>query len=269
MLESRVERAPPGALSATERAGFEPATQLSPRTRFPVALLRPLGHLSESDNLSVRLAGASPAEPGRRRVPLACARGLDRSLQVLPTGAEARFAGQHGRLAVVCANGGQSAEVPGTWSASIEWLVGRLAPLFPDLLFAELRYRIKSWKRLDLCVEDALAAIEASGAERALLMGFSMGGAVAGVPRRIRRWRACSAWRPGFPISSTSRRSAAAASTSCTARSTAGCPGIPGVSPSSSDEATNGRAGSASTARTRSFPAPCTASPCAARGVPS
>ena len=103
----------------------------------------------------------------------------DRSLQELPTGAEARFSGQHGRLAVVCANGGQSAEVPGTWSASIEWLVGRLAPLFPDLRFAELRYRVKSWKRLDLCVEDAVAAIEASGAERVLLMGFSMGGAVA------------------------------------------------------------------------------------------
>src|SRR5437870_5884240 len=30
----------------TERAGFEPATDLSARTRFPVALLRPLGHLS-------------------------------------------------------------------------------------------------------------------------------------------------------------------------------------------------------------------------------
>ena len=30
----------------TERAGFEPATHLSARTRFPVALLRPLGHLS-------------------------------------------------------------------------------------------------------------------------------------------------------------------------------------------------------------------------------
>ena len=29
-----------------ERAGFEPATHLSARTRFPVALLRPLGHLS-------------------------------------------------------------------------------------------------------------------------------------------------------------------------------------------------------------------------------
>ena len=38
----------------TERAGFEPATQLSPRTRFPVALLRPLGHLSERANLSAR-----------------------------------------------------------------------------------------------------------------------------------------------------------------------------------------------------------------------
>ena len=31
----------------TERAGFEPATHLSARTRFPVALLRPLGHLSK------------------------------------------------------------------------------------------------------------------------------------------------------------------------------------------------------------------------------
>src|SRR3954466_12074635 len=29
-----------------EREGFEPSTHLSARTRFPVALLRPLGHLS-------------------------------------------------------------------------------------------------------------------------------------------------------------------------------------------------------------------------------
>jgi hypothetical protein len=34
-------------LDTAERAGFEPATDLSARTRFPVALLRPLGHLSE------------------------------------------------------------------------------------------------------------------------------------------------------------------------------------------------------------------------------
>src|SRR5690242_2819289 len=39
-------RSPQRATEA-ERAGFEPATHLSARTRFPVALLRPLGHLSE------------------------------------------------------------------------------------------------------------------------------------------------------------------------------------------------------------------------------
>jgi dienelactone hydrolase len=97
----------------------------------------------------------------------------------LATGAEARSTGPQSRLAVVCANGGQAGEVPGTWSASIEWLVGRLAPRFGDLRFVEVRYRVKSWKRLDWCVEDALAAIEAARAERVLLVGFSMGGAVS------------------------------------------------------------------------------------------
>ena len=69
--------------------------------------------------------------------------------------------------------------MPGTWSASIEWLVRGLAPRFPDLRFAEVRYRVKSWNRLDLCVEDVLAAIGASRARGGLLMGFSMGGAVS------------------------------------------------------------------------------------------
>lgn len=81
--------------------------------------------------------------------------------------------------AVVCLNGGQSGEVAGTWSASLEWLVERLAPRFPGLRFAEVKYRIKSWRRLDLCVADARAAIRETGAERTLLLGFSMGGAVA------------------------------------------------------------------------------------------
>ena len=36
----------PSVCHQAERAGFEPATHLSARTRFPVALLRPLGHLS-------------------------------------------------------------------------------------------------------------------------------------------------------------------------------------------------------------------------------
>jgi len=76
-------------------------------------------------------------------------------------------------------NGGQAPEVEGTWSASLEWLVARLAPRFDKLAFAEVRYRIKSLNRLDWCAEDALAAIDAVAAERTLLVGFSMGAAVA------------------------------------------------------------------------------------------
>jgi len=97
----------------------------------------------------------------------------------LATGAEVRSTGSGGSLAVVCANGGREAEVPGTWGSTIEWLVGRLAPRFPDLRFVELRYRVRSWKRMEWCVEDALAAIDEARTERTLLVGFSMGGAVA------------------------------------------------------------------------------------------
>jgi len=104
---------------------------------------------------------------------------LPPSPEPLPTGAEIRFSGASSELAVVCVNGGQAAEVPGTWSASIEWLVSRMAPSFPSLRFAEVRYRVKSWNRFDLCVEDALAALEHAGGRRTLLVGFSMGGAVA------------------------------------------------------------------------------------------
>jgi pimeloyl-ACP methyl ester carboxylesterase len=96
----------------------------------------------------------------------------------LETGAEMRLTGE-GATAVVCVNGGQSAEVEGTWSASLELLVRRLAPRFRQLVFAEVRYRVKSWRRLEACVEDARAAMDAVGAGRTLLLGFSMGGAVA------------------------------------------------------------------------------------------
>ena len=123
----------------------------------------------------------------------------------LATGAEARLRGPASPLAVVCANGGQGRDVPGTWSASIEWLVGELAPAFPSLRFAEVRYRIKSWNRLDMCVEDALAAIEAAGGERTLLVGFSMGGLVCvrAAGRSDRRGRARArplASRPARPL---------------------------------------------------------------------
>jgi dienelactone hydrolase len=102
--------------------------------------------------------------------------------QRLSTGAEMRMTNPLDDLAVVCVNGGQGGDVEGTWSASIEWLVRRLAPDFPRLAFAEVRFRIKSWNRLGMCVEDAqsgLAAVSRAGARRALLLGFSMGGAVA------------------------------------------------------------------------------------------
>ncbi len=95
------------------------------------------------------------------------------------TGAELRLTGPRGAPAVVCVNGGQGGEVEGTWSATLEWLVHRLAPGFPGLAFGEVRYRVKSWRRLDWCVADARAAIEAMRPPRTLLLGFSMGGAVA------------------------------------------------------------------------------------------
>lgn len=40
-----------------------------------------------------------------------------------------------GAAAVVCVNGGRAGEVEGTWSASLEWLVRRLAPQFPEIVF--------------------------------------------------------------------------------------------------------------------------------------
>lgn len=97
----------------------------------------------------------------------------------LSTGAELRITGPVDECAVVCVNGGQSREVEGTWSASVEWLVNELAPRLPELGFAEVRYRVKSWRRLESCVEDARAAVDEVGAPRVLLLGFSMGGAVS------------------------------------------------------------------------------------------
>ncbi len=100
----------------------------------------------------------------------------------LSSGAEAWVTNGLEPSTIIWLGGGREAEEPGTWSASNEWLVRRLAPSFPELGFVEVRYRVKSWKRLELCVEDALAAVQSAlegGAERIALVGFSMGGAVA------------------------------------------------------------------------------------------
>lgn len=118
--------------------------------------------------------------PGGIRPPQSSS-GIVATLIRLETGAELRRRGPVGGDAVICVNGGRRAHLAGTWSASLEWLVARLAPRFPALQFAEVRYRVKSWELLDLCVEDARAAIDHVGACRTLLVGFSMGGAVSAI----------------------------------------------------------------------------------------
>jgi dienelactone hydrolase len=99
----------------------------------------------------------------------------------------------------VCLNGGKARAVEGTWSASLEWLVERLAARFPRLAFGEVRYRIKSWNELELCVEDARAAVREIAAARTLLLGFSMGGAVAVASadeRSVERVLGLAPWLP-------------------------------------------------------------------------
>ena len=98
---------------------------------------------------------------------------------ILTTGAEMRVTGPTQRAAVVCVNGGQARDAEGTWSASVEWLVATLAPRLPEIGFAEVRYRVKSWKHLESCFEDARAAVREVGTPRTMLLGFSMGGAVS------------------------------------------------------------------------------------------
>lgn len=96
----------------------------------------------------------------------------------LATGADIRITNERAPQAVVLVNGGSAKAVPGTWSATSELLTEALAPRFPNLVFAEVRYRVKTWNALDSCLADARAALELVDA-RTLLVGFSMGGAVS------------------------------------------------------------------------------------------
>lgn len=93
-----------------------------------------------------------------------------------------RRTGPEDGLPVVCLSGGSGGLLPGDWGGSIELLIRRLAPRFPGLRFHEVRYRVKSWNRLEMCIEDARSALDAARDPRGrgtLLIGFSMGGAVA------------------------------------------------------------------------------------------
>lgn len=152
----------------------------------------------------------------------------------LATGAEMRVTGPTGECAVVCVNGGQARQVEGTWSASVEWLVRRLAPRLPELGFAEVRYRVKSWKRLESCVEDARAAVYEVRAPRVALLGFSMGGAVsiaiANEPQ-VEEVVGLAPWIPDQLDVSTLRRKRLAVFHGALDR---WLPGVPGVSASHS-----------------------------------
>ena len=104
------------------------------------------------------------------------------TLRKLASGAEARIRNECAPQWAILVNGGTAKRVQGTWSATSELLAVELAPRFPGICFLEVRYRLKTWKELDSCMEDAVAALDlakAEGATDALLAGFSMGGAVS------------------------------------------------------------------------------------------
>ena len=101
---------------------------------------------------------------------------------LLASGAELRRTGPEDGLPVLCLGGGTGGEAPGQWNSGYRWLISKLAPRHPELAFHELRYRIRSWKHLEMCIEDAQAALDAVAdhdGRQTLLIGYSMGGAVA------------------------------------------------------------------------------------------
>ena len=101
----------------------------------------------------------------------------------------------------------------------------------PRLRFVEVRYRVKSWQRLDLCVEDARAAARRRRRRRAARCCSGSRWAGRSRSRRgraVRRARARTRALDPRPAARSSR-CAAGVSTCCTDRSTGGCPGVPGV----------------------------------------
>ena len=96
----------------------------------------------------------------------------------LDTGADARLRNEDAAVAAVFLNGGTAKTVPGTWSATSELLADEFAPRFPGVMFAEVRYRVKTWNELPSCIADAHAALDLAD-RPSVLVGFSMGGAVS------------------------------------------------------------------------------------------
>ncbi|HEY7380637.1 MAG TPA: hypothetical protein VH572_05465, partial [Gaiella sp.] len=78
----------------------------------------------------------------------------------LATGADARVRNEGAPLAAVLVNGGTSKAMPGTWSATSELIASELALRLPGVSFVEVRYRTKTWRAIDSCMEDAVAALD-------------------------------------------------------------------------------------------------------------
>ena len=100
-------------------------------------------------------------------------------LERLSTGADIRVGGPSGPDAVLFLGGTSRSELPGTWGTSSRWLADAARERFPERAVAELRYVVKSWKRLDLLEADTRAAVRLlvdRGAQRVTLVGFSGGG---------------------------------------------------------------------------------------------
>jgi dienelactone hydrolase len=157
----------------------------------------------------------------------------------LESGAEGRWTNGGSSQAVVCVNGGTAAEKDGTWSASVEWLVSRLAQRLPELSFLEVRYRTKSWRQFDRCVEDgraALGAARAAGARQLALLGFSMGGAVAVRVADDPAVRHVLGLAPWLPPQLDLAPLAGRRFTVFHGALDRGLPGVPGVSPALSEE---------------------------------
>ncbi len=174
-----------------------------------------------------------------------------------------RVTGPTTQCAVVCVNGGQSREVEGTWSATIEWLVQQ-----PRATRARARLRGGALSREVVAAPRVVRRGRASGrpggrrpARRPprLLDGRS------GLHRdrgRAGGRRRSSGSRPGSRTSSTSRPFDASGSPSSTARSTAGSLESPASRRHTRARASIERASAAWKAATSSFPVRSTVSQC-------
>lgn len=102
----------------------------------------------------------------------------------LPSGASLRLSlppeELGGRLVVLGLGGSVLRATAPRWSASITWLLRRLARELPEFAYAELRYRDRSWRALGECMRDAREALGVLPASLPIaLLGFSMGGGIA------------------------------------------------------------------------------------------